>query len=979
VTIRGILALEIDEPAVEARVTIVPDAGGQEITAESIVALLREKGAREGIDTEAIEKGLRALARRKGETVAFVAAAGIPPTPPEPEVVEFAPLPVPPRLADAAREALARAAAPALFRERVEKVRVEKQVKKRPALAFLGAKDEVQVAWEKKTIREPVEVDPAVRATGWAEAGSRVATVRPGRPGREGRNIMGRIVPASRGHGGEWLFGEGLVRSREAVTAERSGFLRRGDTWCDLVPFRDHRTSLGKTPDGLTCLLDVEPGGPGAPPLDASEVLAAAEKLGFERHSLLAPAELDALLRRVAAAQKPVSGIPLSRRADGAADIVVTPDRLRARLTIRRGRGGGRPLTLADITAAVRASGVKSFDAEKVRADILAFWKGPALSLDEYPLAAGREPQPGADGKLHWLAAFLPAEEVSVVKKRAAAHADRLAGLASLAAFPPEAVEAVAWVTPGTVILKTEPPQEGRPGTDVFGKTIPAPRGRETELRLFEGLARGAEGVTATAGGILEKGSDGMAVRLRVRPHRDAALSVSVAADRMSAAVSYVPFEGTGNAVDPEAVQAALAKAGVAAERVDPGRLLGVLDAVRRNIPLAGIVVAEGKRPGTAGDRLTIHVRVATGKAVAVAEDGRADFRAQDRITRVSKGEPLATLLPARSEATEGWDVTGAVIPPPPEAEQDLAAGPGVSAALEPDGSTRFFAGTDGELVLAEGRVEVRQVHEIAGDVSMDTGNVKFPGSVRVDGSVLSGFAVVADGNIAVQEVVQAAVLAAGGSVEIGRGIKGEEKAVIRARGSVTTGFAEQATIACGGDVRVRGACLFCRLTCNGRLVLETDKGSVMGGVVRARQGVVAQNLGSPGGARTLVSFGQDYLLLERIEKATREIAKLKARVAELDTAMRELVRAAARDDAALASARSEKLSAMKAIEQKGLLLIGMRDRFDEHVQGEVVVKGTLYPGVVVESHGRRFSVSTEKSNLRLFFSRVEGKILEKL
>ncbi len=69
----------------------------------------------------------------------------------------------------------------------------------------------------------------------------------------------------------------------------------------------------------------------------------------------------------------------------------------------------------------------------------------------------------------------------------------------------------------------------------------------------------------------------------------------------------------------------------------------------------------------------------------------------------------------------------------------------------------------------------------------------------------------------------------------------------------------------------------------------------------------------------------------------------------------------------------------MKAIEQKGLLLIGMRDRFDEHLPGEVVVKGTLYPGVVVESHGRRFSVSTEKSNLRLFFSRVEGKILEKL
>jgi hypothetical protein len=70
---------------------------------------------------------------------------------------------------------------------------------------------------------------------------------------------------------------------------------------------------------------------------------------------------------------------------------------------------------------------------------------------------------------------------------------------------------------------------------------------------------------------------------------------------------------------------------------------------------------------------------------------------------------------------------------------------------------------------------------------------------------------------------------------------------------------------------------------------------------------------------------------------------------------------------------------AMKSIEQRGLLLIGMRDRFDEHVPSEVVVRGTLYPGVIVESHGRRYSVATEKSNIRLFFSQVEGKILEKI
>ena len=201
----------------------------------------------------------------------------------------------------------------------------------------------------------------------------------------------------------------------------------------------------------------------------------------------------------------------------------------------------------------------------------------------------------------------------------------------------------------------------------------------------------------------------------------------------------------------------------------------------------------------------------------------------------------------------------------------------------------------------------------------------------------------------------------------------------MRAKGNIVTTFVEQAALLAQGDVRIHGACLFCRLTCNGHLVLETEKGSVMGGVVRAREGIAAQNLGSPGGARTLVSFGQDYLLLEKIEAEQREIAKLKGRIGELDKAMKEMLRAVRRDEAALAAARAEKLAAMKAIEQRGLLLIGMRDRFDEHVPSEVVIRGTLYPGVIVESHGRRFSVQTEKSNLRLFFSKVEGKILEKI
>jgi uncharacterized protein (DUF342 family) len=979
VNICGDFSLEIDELAIEARVTITPDEAGIELTPDSVVAFLREKGVREGIDDGAIEKAFRALARKKGERVSFVAAAGIPPRPPEPEVVDFAPLEVPSRLAAAGRSVLSRAPQPELFRERVEKVRTEKKVFRKQAIPFLPPKEEIQVVWEKKTIREKATINPVVKATGYVEAGAVVAKIQGGKPGKEGRSILGRMVPPPRSALREVLLGEGITRAHDEVKALSSGFLRRGDLWCDIVPFRDHRIELSASADSLSCILSLQPGDPGAPAPDPTEILARAEKLGFDRQSLLTTDELAALLRNSLARKAALAGVPITPKVDGMAAVAVSTDALRAALTIRKGRGGGKALALAEVSEAIRASGVRGYKAEAVKKDILSFSGGTQVALEDYSLVTGRAAEKGADGAFAWLLPFLQAEEAEGIRQRAAANISRLSGLKSLSVFPLSAVEAVGRVTPGTTVLKISAARDGKPGVDVFGRTLPAERGREPEVRLFEGLKREGEAVVATAGGILEKGSEGMAVRLRVRPHRDAAVAVSVAGDRMSAALSFTPFEGTGAGLGPDEVKAAIEKAGVV-QGIDDARLLAALDSVRKNLPLANHLVAEGRRPGAdRKERLVVHVRMATGKSVAVREDGRADFRTQDKITHATKGELLATLLPAGGAQQDGWDVTGNAIPAPPEVEQPLAAGANVKAVEELDGSVRFFAEIDGELAISGGLVEVRQVHEIDGDVGLTTGNVKFPGTVHVSGSVLSGFSVIADGDVGVAEVVQAAFLSAGGSVEIGRGIKGEGKAIVRARKDISTSFAEQAALLALGDVRVRGACLRCRLVCNGRLELTSEKGSVMGGTVRARQGIVAQNLGSPGGARTEVSFGQDYVLMEKIEREQREIAKLKKRAGELDIAMKSLARAGPAAAAALVAARAEKLAAMKAIEQRGLLLIGMRDRFDEHVPSEVVVRGTLYPGVVVESHGRRYSVQTEKSNIRLFFSQVEGKILEKI
>ena len=76
---------------------------------------------------------------------------------------------------------------------------------------------------------------------------------------------------------------------------------------------------------------------------------------------------------------------------------------------------------------------------------------------------------------------------------------------------------------------------------------------------------------------------------------------------------------------------------------------------------------------------------------------------------------------------------------------------------------------------------------------------------------------------------------------------------------------------------------------------------------------------------------------------------------------------------------RAEKAQSLKAIEQRKLRLISLHDPFDVHVPSEIVVRGTLFPGAVLESHGRRWETNTEKNMITLFFDQVQGKIVEKI
>ena len=225
-----------------------------------------------------------------------------------------------------------------------------------------------------------------------------------------------------------------------------TGFLRKGATWCDVVPFRDHSLEVAASPDGLTCYLSVTPGDSASPQPESADVFAQAQKLGFSPAALLPAVEIEAMVRRAIARKTPLVRASITPIVKGVSLVTVSADKLKAILYLRKGRGGGTPITPAHAAEAIRTSKVRGFNPEKVKPTSLRFSAGPATELADYAPGQRGGAKPAADAKIEWRALFLPAEESDSIRAQATAHAERLSGLASLAAFPVASVEAVARV-----------------------------------------------------------------------------------------------------------------------------------------------------------------------------------------------------------------------------------------------------------------------------------------------------------------------------------------------------------------------------------------------------------------------------------------------------------------------------------------------------------------------------------------------------
>lgn len=161
---------------------------------------------------------------------------------------------------------------------------------------------------------------------------------------------------------------------------------------------------------------------------------------------------------------------------------------------------------------------------------------------------------------------------------------------------------------------------------------------------------------------------------------------------------------------------------------------------------------------------------------LAEKEDGSVDFRETDRFPTVESGETIAVKRPG-IPGKPGFRVDGELLLPSPPRPAEIE--PGKNVTLSEDDQKVLALKGGRPVVRVSGNrwiVSVEPVLRIDGDVSLETGNVRFQGDVRVSGSVRGGMEVEASGSVFVASEVAGRVFAEDG-VTAARVIAGSVRA----------------------------------------------------------------------------------------------------------------------------------------------------------------------------------------------------------
>lgn len=453
------------------------------------------------------------------------------------------------------------------------------------------------------------------------------------------------------------------------------------------------------------------------------------------------------------------------------------------------------------------------------------------------------------------------------------------------------------------------------------------------------------------------------------------AISIEIAEDGMSASATIrAPKKGAAPPALSD-VEEELAGAGVVFG-IDRGAIERTLERQTYGRP---VPVAAGRNAVCgASERVRYHFNVNRGKPYLEMDFGRINLKELNFIDYRRKDDLLAELEPPVA-AVDGRKVTGEIIPAETDSEIVRLNG-GLNTRQSEDGA-KLFADCDGNVRLKDGKVIVEPVVTVQ-NVNYETGNIRFDGSVVIEGSIADGFIVEAAGDIQVGSGVGKATLRAGGSILLKTGINGNGEGRLECGGDLFAKYIESCSAFCRGSVLVEEAIMHSKVTAFKHCVLNGRRSEVIASELIVGGSFWCKKLGNFNEAPTRVSVGVPPELLIDYRSSA---ANLDAKQAEWDKIERqiELLGKLMRDGRADERATQAWTQLQGTLDGLGLEIAALRARLPglrESVLASrgsfVVVEETMFKGASV-CFGRLEYRAPEKGIRKTILKAGETEVAE--
>lgn len=368
-------------------------------------------------------------------------------------------------------------------------------------------------------------------------------------------------------------------------------------------------------------------------------------------------------------------------------------------------------------------------------------------------------------------------------------------------------------------------------------------------------------------------------------------------------------------------------------------------------------------------------------KTPKVLANGRVDYTNMSTLQNVRKGDVVAVYHHAKI-GQDGYDIKGRPLQARKVKEIPPLKGQSVYTEENPD---IYLAQKDGKIEFKNGRIDIQNLHEINGDVTLITGKIEFFGDIVITGNVEAGVVIRAGRNIEIKGTVEAVNLFAGGDIILSRGIQGAQRAKVSARGNIYADFIEHTVVMAGGNVQAN-TILNSRISADGNVLLTGKKGAIIGGYTHAMMGISATEIGNDVEVRTVVHAGCEKETYLKLQNAKSREGVLVNEMKELSEKVTEIIRkkkAAGSNYSGILEKKSKELESrlveLKAeLEETRQELQRMEALVAKGQGSQIVVSGNIYRGVVVSLAQAQMPIEHSTCFMKYFQQKgmIEGSVI---